>query len=212
MSGAVQEPGRKSFMDLLASEYKQEVLEQLLDNPDYLFTVNELADRVSGSYNSVSRFLRDLEMFDIVKFQKKGGSYLIRYKQDSRYHEAIKTLFRADNAPLEEASEKFAKEFYNEPGMKEKVSSITLFGSVARGTAGPNSDIDVLILVESEPDVEAIKQKARNRARELIEYELVPVVETVKEFKENLKDGKRFETNVKKDGIVLQGGELEFES
>jgi len=200
-------------MNLLASGYKQEVLEELLEKPDYLFTVNEMVEEVSGSYNSVNNFLRELEEFGIVSFQKKGRAYLVQYNQESRYHEVIKTLLWADNTPLEEAAEKWAEEFYEDSKLEGEIRAIILFGSVARGTAGPNSDIDVLILTEQESDVEKIKEKARNEARRMnVDFELVPVVESVEEFRNNLAHGKRFESNVEKNGIVLEGGELEFEN
>jgi len=203
---------KKNFMNLLASGYKQEVLQELVDSPGYMFTVNELVGKVSGSYNSVNNFLRQLEEFNIVKFQKKGRTYLVQYNQDSRYHEVIKILLRADNTPLEEAAEKWAEEFYQNSGLKNEIKSIVLFGSVARGTAGPNSDIDILILTEEESKIEEIKDKARKKAQRLhFDFELVPVVESAEEFRNNLVNGKRFETNVEKDGIVLEGEELEFE-
>ncbi|WP_414838315.1 nucleotidyltransferase domain-containing protein [Candidatus Nanosalina sp. VS9-1] len=203
---------RKNFMNLLVSGYKQEVLEHLLENPGYMFTVNELAEKVSGSYNSVNNFLRELEEFDIVSFQKKGRTYLVQYNQDSRYHEVIKTLLRADNTPLEETAREWAEKFYENSGLKDEIRSIILFGSVARGTAGPNSDVDILILVEGYTGTEDIKEQARKEAKKLhLDFELVPVVESVEEFRNNLVHGKRFETNVKTDGIVLEGEELEFE-
>lgn len=212
MSPTTKTSGKKNFIDLLASGYKQEVLEALLDKPGYMFTVNELANNVSGSYNSVNKFLGQLENFDIVSFQKKGRTHLVHYNQDSRYHNVIKTLLRADNAPLEEAAEKYAEKLYLDVEMEDQIKSIILFGSVARGTAGPNSDIDILVLVDQDADAEEIKNKARKEAeRERLEFEVVPVVENVKEFRNNLAHGKRFEKNVKKDGLVLKGEELEFE-
>lgn len=204
---------RQNFLNVLTSGYKEEVLKELLDNPEYLFTVNEITGEVNGSYNSVKNFLRDLEKFNIVKFQRKGNSYLIQYNQDSRYHEVIKTLLRADNQPLEQAAEKYAEKFYTDSGLKDHIRSIVLFGSVARGTAGPNSDIDILVLTEENVDEEKIEQKARNYAQQTgTEFEIVPVVENSREFRNNLVHSKRFETNVEKDGILLEGEELELEN
>jgi len=205
--------GPDKLLNLLTSDYKGEVLKELLDNPGYTYTVNEMAGEVSGSYNSVKNFLRELERFDIVSFQKKGGTYLIQYNQDSRYHKAIKNLFTAENQPLKEAAEKYAENLIKEE-FSEKISSIILFGSVARGTADVNSDIDILILVEDQEDVEPIKSKARNHSERKmkISNELVPVVETVEEYKENLENEERFEKNVSKDGVVLEGEELDFKN
>jgi len=201
------------LLNVLTSSYKEEVLKELLDNPGYTYTVNEIAEEVTGSYNSVKNFLRELERFDIVSFQKKGGTYLIQYNRDSRYHKVIKTLFTAENQPLKEAAEKYAEKLMREE-FSEKIKSIILFGSVARGTADVNSDIDVLILVEDQEDVEPIESKARNYSERKLEIanELVPVVETVEEFRENLEKAERFEKNVAKDGIILKGEELDIKN
>lgn len=213
MTSETKSSEQKNFLNLLTSGYKQEILEELVDNPGYIFTINELAEKVSGSYNSVNNFLRELEEFEIVSFRKKGGSYLIEYNPDSRYHEVIKSLLRADNEPLEQAAERYAEKLYNQLGLKNQIRSIILFGSVARGTAGPNSDIDILVLSKQNTDTERLKEKARKTAQQLsLNFELVPVIEDSKEFKNNFKHGKRFETNVKKDGIVLEGEAIDFEN
>lgn len=212
MGTTANRSSQKNFMNLLFSVYKQDVLKELVDNPDYMFTVNELSKKVSGSYNSVNKFLRELEEFNIVSFQKKGGSYLIQYNQDSRYHDVIKSLLKADNTPLEETAEKYAEKIYAESDLKDQIRSIVLFGSVARGTAGPNSDIDILILTEEGTDTEKLKSEARKIARQVhLDFEVVPVVEDAREFRNNLVQKQRFETNVETDGIVLEGEELEFE-
>jgi len=211
MNRAKNTSTKKGFINLLASNYKKEVLQVLLNKPDYTFTVNELASNISASYNSINKFLRQLEQFDIVSFQKKGRSHLVSYNHDSRYHEVIKTLLRADNKPLEEAAKKYAEKLYSEPSLEKQIKSISLFGSVARGAADHKSDIDILIIVNNDEAVQKIKNKARKQAQKAeLEFEIVPVVETAKEFRDNLSNGKKFENNVKKDGIVLIGEELEF--
>ena len=202
---------RKSFADLFISEYKKEVLEQLLDNPEYSFTVNEMTNRVPASYNTVRNFLRDLERFEMVSFRSKGGTYLVEYDQSSGYHDLIKSLLKADQNRLKEEAERYAEKLCADSFLEDSVQSVVLFGSVARGTAGPGSDIDVLVLVSSDQDVDHALSEARRAARDTrSNHEIVPVVETVEEFRRNLADENRFESNIQKDGIVLRGGEAEL--
>jgi|GEM_PF-2065439 Nucleotidyltransferase domain. len=198
----------KSFADLFVSGYKKEILEQLLDNPEYSFTVNEMTSRVSASYNTVRTFLRELERFELVSFRSKGGTYLVEYDRSSGYHDLIKSLLRADHNRLEEEAEKYAEKLCADSFLEDVVQSVVLFGSVARGTAGPGSDIDILVIVGSDHNVDRALSEARRAARDTeSNYEIVPVVETVEEFERNLADGSRFESNIEKDGIVLRGGE-----
>lgn len=199
----------ETFVELLAGEYKKEVLETLVDNPLYPFTVNELAEKVSGSYNSVSNFLRELERFDVVGFTKKSGSYLVTYNQDSRYHQAIKDLLRSDNKTLENAAREYAEKLYTDCNKEDsQIKSILLFGSVARGTAGPDSDIDILIITEPDAEIDRVEDIARTYAENHVEIEndIVPVVEDAEEFSKNYREGKRFESSVMKDGFGLKGG------
>lgn len=198
----------ETFVELLAGDYKKEVLEELVDNPLYSFTINELAEKVSGSYNSVSNFLRELERFDIVGFTKKGGSYLVTYNQDSRYHQSIKDLLRADNKTLENAAREYAEKLFRDCNKEDaQIRSILLFGSVARGTAGPDSDIDILVVTEPDAEPDRVKEIARKYAQNEVEIEndIVPVVEDVEQFSKNYREGKRFERNVMKDGFGLKG-------
>jgi predicted nucleotidyltransferase len=194
------------FLGILTTVYKREVLKELLDNPEYSFTVNEITKEVSGSYNSVKNFLRDLEDFNIARFNKKGNTYLVKYNQGSRYHEVIKDLFRADRQPLEDAAKKFASKLYEDNS--SSIRSIILFGSVARGTAEADSDIDILVITEEENA--GIDENARKYGERYIdiENELVPLTETIEDFREKLEKGERFEENVAKDGVVLKGDKL----
>jgi hypothetical protein len=58
-----------------------------------------------------------------------------------------------------------------------------------------------------------MKSEARKYARQIhLDFEVVPVIEDAREFRNNLLRGKRFEKNIETDGIVLEGEELEFEN
>lgn len=206
---------KKTFLNLFAQEYKGEVMRELLDNPEYQWTVNELVGEVSASYNTVDDFLRELSEYDIVRFQKKGNYRLVTYNPDNRYHDVIKSLFQVDVEPLRERAEAYAHEFYGEgdvgaPPVIEHIVSFVLFGSVARGSADADSDIDILILVHEHADINTVKQWAEECRNVSDDFDrVVPVVERVQEFRNNYRHGKRFETNVMRDGVTLQGAELD---
>lgn len=195
-------------MDLLGKEYRGQVLEFLRDSPDQMFTINEVAESVDGSYPAVRDFIRELEDLDLVKIRKKGSSYLVEFNQDSRYFDTVDSIFQVEVNPLFTAADEFVHDLMESDELEEKTLSVVLFGSVARGTADANSDIDVFFLVEDGVDTDYFKnlviQKARNR-----EYEIVPVVEPVNEFLENYRERKRFEENLMRDSELLYGDSLD---
>lgn len=202
-------PENKRFLDLLAAEYKKETLLELLDNPDYKHTIKEIADETSGSYNSVKNFLEDLNEFGIIEFQKKGNLRLVRYKASNKYHEIIKSLFSAELKKFKQIANEYASKIYSKKNLRDKIISIGLFGSVARNSADKDSDVDILILVKENEFVEEVKKISRRKASKFTnDTEIVPVIETLEEFKKNLENDKRFEKNVKRDYVRLEGDDL----
>ncbi|MBC5793264.1 MAG: nucleotidyltransferase domain-containing protein [Nanohaloarchaea archaeon] len=201
----------EKFADLLGGEYKREVLKLLKDNPGDFFSINEIAEKTSGSNPSVKKFLEELSDLGLVKFRKKAGSYLIEYNPHSRYDDAVREMLKGDISDLWEKGVLFAIGLFENSTHKEEIESIVLFGSVARGTADSNSDIDILVLIKDGKDKEKVKSKALDLAKKHSgeETEIVPVVETVSEFERNLKSKDRFESGVIRDGKALRGKELE---
>lgn len=198
----------EKFVDLLGKEYRGQVLRFLRDRPDQMFTINEVAESVDGSYPAVRDFLRDLEDLDLVRIRKKGGSYLVEFNIDSRYFHAVDAMFKVETSPLLEAADNFVMDLVNsDRDLDRKIVSVNLFGSVARGTSDANSDIDILFVVGDKVNTDYFKNQIVEKAKNN-DYEIVPVVETESEFIENYEDGKRFEQNVVRDSRWLYGDDL----
>jgi predicted nucleotidyltransferase len=94
----------------------------------------------------------------------------------------------------------------------QEVQSIILFGSMARGQATPQSDIDILVLVPNSEEGQFKKlmdtiDKLATEVSGRYPVKLVPVVMMTKDFEQSVKDKKRFTTDVLQDGIVLFGQE-----
>jgi len=194
-------------VDLLGKEYRGQVLRFLRDRPDQMFTINEIAESVEGSYPAIRDFLRELEDLNLVKIRKKGGSYLVEFNPESRYFHAVDAIFQVEVDPLLMEADEFVHDIMDADRLEEKTVSVVLFGSVARGTADANSDIDLLFVVEDGVDTDYFKnlilQKAKGR-----DHEIVPVVEAESEFLENHGKEKRFEQNIVRDSKVLYGDSL----
>jgi predicted nucleotidyltransferase/biotin operon repressor len=199
----------EKFTDLLGQEYKAEVLKFLKDNPDDFFSINEIAEKTSGSNPSVKKFLEELSDIGLVKFRKKAGSYLVEYDPSSRYDDAVEAVFGVEIRDMRRKAERFAYDLFNhtDEDFQEKLFSIVLYGSVARGTADSNSDIDILILVNKTEDKDAVMDKALEVAKKRSDSdnEIVPMVETTQEFHDNFHKATRFETNVEREGKILEG-------
>jgi len=198
----------ETFTDLLGQKYKAEVLKFLKDNPDDFFSINEIAKKTSGSNPSVKKFLEELSDIGLVKFRKKGSSYLIEYNPDSRYDEAVQSIFKVEIDELWRKASSYSYDLKKDNQISEHIESVVLYGSVARGTADSNSDIDILILTDGEINEDNIMETALEIGKKKSdeEVEIVPMVETIDEFRDNWSYGThRFETNVVRDGKILKG-------
>lgn len=84
------------------------------------------------------------------------------------------------------------------------ISMIILYGSVARGNATKESDIDIAIVVRSQMD-DATKRRFLNWAADMdIRYERVfSIVDIQESNMKKWEDALPFYRNVKKEGIVL---------
>lgn len=88
-----------------------------------------------------------------------------------------------------------------------EVTAIAVYGSVARGTATPGSDVDLLLLTGDGVDTDEIPGKARpwtgGQVAEDAERLVVETWLTVGEFRDGLDAGSRFLGSVLDEGIVL---------
>lgn len=199
----------KDFASMVFKSYEKEALEELLDNPDYGFTVKELSDSVSGSYNSVKNFLEKLNEFGIVRFTSKGNYRIVEYDAENDYHEVLKSIFTVEKSERMRVAEDYAEKFYEMN--REEVVSVAVFGSVAKGTADKGSDIDIIIITENKVDTKRIKNEATKLRDRKSFSKVVPVTESLEEFRDAIARESRFEKNVYRDGKVLAGESLSAE-
>lgn len=87
---------------------------------------------------------------------------------------------------------------------RNNISMIILYGSVARGNAAEESDVDIAIVVRSQMD-DATKRRFLNWAADMdIRYERVfSIVDIQESNMKKWEDVLPFYQNVKKEGIVL---------
>lgn len=199
----------ESFPDLIVSSWKLEVLSRLVDKPDYSYTIRELSKKTIGSYGSVRDFVHKLGQKGVVDLEKKGSSFLVNYNRGNRYHSLIRQLLRTESGRLTDIAREYAEKLYKRRG--PEIYSVVLFGSVAKGSATTESDIDILVVTNPGTEEGEIEEEARELAGKIGHehgVNIVPLVEDWDEFRDNLSEEERFEINIKKDGEVLEGEDL----
>lgn len=134
-----------------------EVLE-LLETANEPLTATEIADHLDISNRTALDKLNKLSANNPTVIRKQVGASAVIW-------------FIHHGAVHEQAFEVFADRLTEECG--EDIEQIILYGSVARGEARADSDVDVLVVVEDESAREIVSEQASTVAFDiLLEYEI----------------------------------------
>ncbi len=120
--------------------------------------LRDIARKTKLNENSVTRFLKELELDKILVSKKDGNlkKFYIKPNEKTAYIFTLFDLERFDKLP---SLRKSAINFYLKE-LKEKPLMVLLFGSTAKGTFRDDSDIDLLLIVNKKIDVEKAKKMA----------------------------------------------------
>jgi predicted nucleotidyltransferase len=116
------------------------ILDTLSRDPDTSLYTREVAERSHISVGAASMLLRVLEGSHMISVEEKGGMKFYRINLFNPVAREFKVLFNVQRISR-----------LVEP-LKDHCDRIILFGSLADGTDGPESDVDLLVLT-SEPQV-----------------------------------------------------------
>lgn len=202
------------FQYMLLTERKMEVLEKLERSEK---SPTELSEEMDLTISSVNKHLSELEEMDLVfKSGKKEGktrSYWKYKLKDFVYfvssldgrvkrkrlslNERHKVHLRIWSVPQTEFH-KYLDEFWCEiQGELEKINGLMVYGSVARGDARKDSDIDILI-ISSDKVLED-----KYEAKVVGEKMFMAKVFSREEFEESLEEDSSFALSTIKEGITI---------
>jgi len=128
----------------------QDILHHLVNNPLQEFTQTELATTTGADVSSISRSLDLLEQLGIVSVTE-GRPTKIQIDQD--HLRRPDPIFSIPQQEFRKPVQTYLDELETRVATSDEVSElvgIVLFGSVARGTADRQSDIDVIVFVDGD--------------------------------------------------------------
>lgn len=130
--------------EILGSKANIHVLKALVRYKGKVFTIRELAKTAGLSHPEVSKVVKQFERRGVVKLQPVGKAQQISLNEESYILKTIvEPLITAEKdtlGSLVSTIEPFFKD--------ERISSVAIFGSVARGLEKDVSDTDLLIIAE----------------------------------------------------------------
>lgn len=107
------------------------------------FTINRLADQLDYASNTISRAVDDLENNDLVQVRHEGNRRLVAINRE-RLTVPADPIMRIPQIEYHEPTRRAVRELTDEI---PDLVAIILYGSVARGEADRQSDIDLWLLV-----------------------------------------------------------------
>lgn len=186
---------------IICNKVNFRILRILHEHPNSFLTANEISKYGNVSGGALWSALNKLSAFNIIL--KEGSIKKPKYKINAYTYlfYSLEDLLRLENSKfqfMEIKVKNSISEFINSLFLKyTDVSKIYLFGSQAKGTASPDSDIDILILKENiNSKIELDIQKIKNK----INPKISVLIHTNKEF--DISKEPLFK-EIKKDGILL---------
>jgi DNA-binding transcriptional ArsR family regulator len=153
-----------------------DLLALVLAHPERSWTVEDLANRVSAPYPTVTAEIRRLEQAELITTRVVGRSKLITVNTDNPYIGPLTELVVMAFGPPLVVAEEFAK--------VARIEGIWLYGSWAARHAGtpgrPPADIDVLVV--GDVDRDEVYDAAR-RAEHRLGREVNPTIRTTRAWK-----------------------------
>jgi predicted nucleotidyltransferase len=177
-----------SFLDILNSDLKLKIVKFLLTHQASM-SEREIASILKVSHMSVNRTLQLLARENFVHYLTVGKAHLWRVNRRSFAYKALEQIVESLKEipdPLAELKNVLLRHL-----PKTLVKRVVLFGSVAKASEAPQSDIDVFILVKGDPRVEKKMEEAMerlsNECMEVFGNRVSPYILTERQYKQKQK-------------------------
>lgn len=196
-------PEPTSIADALFTATQQRVLALLYGQPGRSFAVSEVISLAGIGSGAVQRELARLSASGLVTVSTEGGRKLYRANRDAPVYEELHSLVAKTLGIPEQVREALAP-------IAEQVKLAILFGSVAKGGANVNSDVDLLLVADDltlEEVLSTLEPLERRLARRVD-----PTIYTTEELERRRRQRHPFVAKVLAgEHIVLIGDEDDLE-
>jgi len=159
--------------------------------------------RLAGVSRAAMGALDELVDMGVVVRREATGQHLYSFNRHSYFAPPLSSLFQSEEARVQEVFTVLRNSI-----VPDLVLSLFIFGSAARGEAGPQSDFDVLAVVESgnrvEPAYEALSEISEPM-REQFGLRLSPVVLTLTDLEKRHTEGDPFVHSALADVVHVHG-------
>ena len=184
----------------MGKKSKVKILRLLINNDDQEYCLDDIAKSTEMSCGTIYPALKELLETRIIIQRKTGRSILYKINKNHTLFNKIKELMDLEKNSLLNIAKEFASSI-----SKEYISTIILFGSVARGKFTEKSDIDILVSYKDERAKKQVRDFA-DKMLDTYDVHIVPIFLTQKEIEDRIKKFDNFIITLINEGQVLFGG------
>ncbi|HET6762348.1 MAG TPA: nucleotidyltransferase domain-containing protein [Longimicrobiaceae bacterium] len=162
------------------------------------------------SRNGVSKALDDLSQLGVLRRTETQGAQLYELNREHELVPQLTRLFSEEQGGLKSLVSAVTKQL-SKHDLSDHLRSLILYGSNARWDAGPESDVDLLALVDSESWAAPVQDLLYEAGRDLTRKQglrLSPYVLSVARVRERAADHDPFIAAVQNEGRLLMGASL----
>jgi len=158
--------------EVLGSKANLRVLKTLLNYRGKIFTIRELARTAGISHPEASKVVRELEKRGVLNLQPVGKAIQVSLNEESYILKSIvEPIFRAEKSTLSYLISTI-KPFF----IDKRITSVAIFGSVARGVERDNSDLDLLVIADDKEFANACISRASLASASKFGFALSPLI------------------------------------
>jgi uncharacterized protein len=167
---------------VLFGKARRSILSLLYGHPDDRYYLRQIVRMTGIGLGPAQRELKTLTETGIILRLKEGPLVYYRANQDSPVFAELRNIVRKTFGLTDIIRESLSP-------LSKAIKIAFIFGSVARGSEGKASDIDLMVIGETSfSDVSS----AISSAEKAIQREINPVVYPVAEFRQKIKSGHHF--------------------
>ncbi len=179
------------------------VLRLLAHSPEVSFTGREIARYVGVGPSNVLKALARLETLGVVQSSRKGASAVFQLNSRHVLNEVLlRDLFAKEHNLVERTLRGLPVDW------ERHARSVIVFGSVARGEATTESDVDLCIVARSKSDQRMLEDQIDGLRSEFYVRTgnpLSALILTAADFKDRFRKAKPLIRRIASEGRVLVG-------
>jgi predicted nucleotidyltransferase/predicted transcriptional regulator len=197
---------KRPLDDVFGNPNNVRVLRHMILYPSPVITGRGIARELGMSHATCIRSLNNLVDLGILSRKRVGSSATYEIAEASALlNDILEPAFKEESRLLQGLVDTMLG------GIKGKVLTAYLFGSVARGEDTPSSDVDLLVIVKQPGDKPSVeKALARNREQAYKRYRVgvSTITYDYEEFKKMKVQKHPLVKEFVKEGILLSGKEV----